>query len=385
MKALALLALCAAGCESRPEGRYLFVDGDARGIEFDRVELIFGKPIGDALPFGVPGYVTSLDGTEELMKRVEVGAAGGELAETTTTQVDLYLASGDAERVGEYVLVIAYLGDEPRGIGEVRNFGQDWADITRYQVVLAPFPTDSRVFGRWGAAGELTGACVRWTRDGLTTAIVPDGDRDCDGYADAGVDCDPSTYCSGGATCTSDVPCVSDVDGCSIGACVNSGSDRRVCTPTVCLPTAACPACEGAGNANDVIRCVLESTATHGDDLRIPVRPDQTLCTVPYEFFLELPDGAVCLEGPIEMARIYQSDAPVPFLFYATPITGGCKIKMEPVAQDAIFEGIYHVLVKVSAGTGATPRSIVVGMQPELKACGGVLQVIPPVYLEGCP
>lgn len=387
MKRLALLALFAAGCESWPEGRTLLVDGEPAGIEFDRVELYFGKTVGETLPIGVPGYVRDPDGQEELFKRLHVGSAQGEVLGGATTRVDLALSAEDAQRVGEYVLVVASLGDEPRGIGEIRHFTTDWADITRYQIVLAPFPVDTKVFDRWGPLDGGTKECVRWTRDHLTTAIVPDGDRDCDGFEDAGVDCDPTTYCGDVTECVSDVPCVSENGGCTLGACVNSHAARRVCTPQVCLPAAACSAgCPEAGNATEVLTCVLEDPATHGEDLRIPVSPQQTLCKVPYEFFVLLPGGAQCLEGPVMTSAIYQSDAPVPFAFYAYPDSDGCKIKMEPLTTDAIFEGIYHILLRVAPGAAAaTPRSVVVGLQPEVKACGPVTITIPEMYLEGCP
>jgi hypothetical protein len=389
VKALALLALLAAACgDGWPEGRYLFVDGDAANIEFDRVELYFGKTVGAALPHGVPGYVRAQDGEEELLERVEVGSEGGEVIGRTTTHVDLFLPAGPADRVGEYVLAIAFLGDQPRGIGEVRQFAKDWADITRYQIVLEPFPTDTQVFDRWGPSDEDEKKCVRWTRDQLTTAIVPDEDRDCDGYKDADVDCDPMTYCSGAAAgCVSAIPCVSDDNGCTLGTCVNTQGASRVCTPQVCLPAAACRAgCPDKGNATEALDCVLEDPSTHGEDLRIPVTPQQALCKEPYFFFIELPGGATCIEGPVMTSAFYQSDDPVPFGFYAYADLGGCKIKMEPLVPDAIFDGTYHILVWLapSSAAGATPRSVVVGMQPELKACGPVTITIPELYLEGC-
>ncbi|HVK84709.1 MAG TPA: hypothetical protein VM513_11410, partial [Kofleriaceae bacterium] len=71
-----LLPLLLTACGGRPEGRYLFIDGEAQQIEFDRVELVFAHPVGDLVPTSTPRATSDDLGKQILMKRSLVGEDG---------------------------------------------------------------------------------------------------------------------------------------------------------------------------------------------------------------------------------------------------------------------------------------------------------------------
>src|SRR5688572_5612572 len=106
-----------------PDGKYLYVDGREAQLQFDRVELFFGKRAGGQLPSYLPsGYDPKAD-EQVLLKRVLEQYAAAQ-AVALGDQVDLYLTPGDVEEsgAGEYVMVIAWRGDAPVGIGEYIGF-----------------------------------------------------------------------------------------------------------------------------------------------------------------------------------------------------------------------------------------------------------------------
>jgi hypothetical protein len=121
-------ALLAAACGDGgwPDGTYLLVDGAEAQIEFDSVEVLFGKPHGAELPEYLPsGYHADKDERQVLLKRV-AAAASGTQAVPTGQQIDLYIPSDVNELygVGSYVVVIASRNGMPVGIGELAEDGQ---------------------------------------------------------------------------------------------------------------------------------------------------------------------------------------------------------------------------------------------------------------------
>lgn len=310
MKPLALLAVVAA-CGGRPEGRYLFIDGEQQQIEFDRVELVFAHPVGDRVPTSTPAATTAEAGKQILLKREHVGETGFDAP--LGRQLDLYLSPELIQNsgVGAYVLVVAWRGGEPVGIGEYWNFQQDAADITRFQVPLRPYANAELEW--WGreADGSTPNDCVRWRRqvstEILTIAIGRSGDLDCDAYPDDEVDCDDRAYCDGaaGEGCEFDKVACADAEVCLVGKCFNGiGGEMtpRTCTPTICLMDTACGSdpCDPRLPPSEYLYC-----AAHPDthlDAAITTKDDGTLCQQPMEIVVPIA-GAACTNPTVEWAH----------------------------------------------------------------------------------
>lgn len=205
-RAVVLIALLAAcGCDGH-YGTYLIIgtpeDGDGPAIRFDRVELYFGDPIHEAVAIPLTPTLTAQGNKRlsgRLMRRQFVPSDRPDRLPALTTEWTYYIPPGDPnDRLGNYVLVLAFAGDQPEPVGVGEWFGFMVASdraIHKYYVPLVP-PEPGTV-EQWSDDGA--GACALWTRDRgadmpQTVAVVREGDIDCDGLKDRGddvVDCDP--------------------------------------------------------------------------------------------------------------------------------------------------------------------------------------------------
>lgn len=389
----ALLLLIAAACarDTWPDGRYLLVEGDAAQITFDHVELFFGRHVTDRLPAALPGYTPSTAaGTEELMRRLVPGVSGVQaIADAPVARVDLALPAEVADRVGEYVLVIAYAGATPVGIGARADFTAQPSSITRYEIELEPYPTDPATFARWGVGGNGQD-CVRWKRGDEVVAVVRDKDLDCDGFLDDEVDCDPMSYCAGECTYTDLAPCATDTTGCVYGRCANSlanGAPTRTCAAETCLATAACDAACIGGTVVERLTCAL-GKAHGGSDVPLPLTPEGALCSSPepYVIYLDLPDGVSCVSSE-QPAYTLDSHTIAAFKFQLAPMvmpltigaaTVECEVKIieAPQPSDATptLDEIVHFLVPLTVGA-VSETSAIVGLTPTPGGCEAAMQV----------
>jgi hypothetical protein len=399
----ALLLLIAAACarDTWSDGRYLLVEGEAAGITFDHVELFFGRHVTDRLPAGLPGYTSATAVTEELERRIAPAVSGVQaIADAPIAHVDLALPAQVADRLGEYVLVIAYRGATPVGIGARADFTAQPSSITRYEIELEAYPTDPATFARWGVGGGGQD-CVRWRRGDEVIAVVRDEDLDCDGFLDADVDCDPMTYCAGECTYADLAPCASDATGCVYGRCANSaasGTPTRACAAEACLATTACEADCAGDTAVERLTCALGQAHDSSPDVPLPVKPEGALCTTPapYVLYLDLPDGVSCVSAPGRRAYGVDSQTAVAFTFDIAPMampvpigsaTADCEVKIvetaQPVDTPPILDEIVHFLVPLTTDAGLE-TSAIVGLTPTPGGCEAQMQVpvVVPVTLE---
>lgn len=396
------LVLIAAACarDTWQDGRYLLVEGDAAQITFDHVELFFGHHVTDRLPAALPGYApATATVSEELMRRVAPGVSGVQaIADAPVAHVDLALPADVADRLGEYVLVIAYRGATPVGIGARADFTAQPSSITRYQVELEAYPTDPTTFARWGVGGAGQD-CVRWRRGDEVVAVVRDEDLDCDGFIDAGVDCDPMSYCDGECAYAEPAPCATDAIGCVYGRCANSvanGAPMRTCAAETCLATTACDAdCDG-DTVVERLTCALGEAHGASPDVPVPVTPEGALCSTPepYVIYLDLPDGVSCVPSQPQ-AYTFDSHTIAAFTFQVvpmvTPLTIGaatveCEVKIVEAPQPAntppTLDEIVHFLVPLTTGAGPE-TSAIVGLAPDPGGCEAQMQV--PVVVPVAP
>lgn len=361
-----LLPLLLTACGGRPEGRYLFIDGEAQQIEFDRVELVFAHPVGDLVPTSTPSATTAELGEQILMKREVVGDDSFDVP--LGQQLDLYLPPEVIQNsgIGAYVLVVATRGGEPVGIGEFWSFERDAADITRFQVPLRPYADAELEW--WGreADGGMPNDCVRWRRqdsgDTSTIAIGRGGDLDCDAYPDDEVDCDDRAYCdgAGGQGCSFDKAPCADSDVCLLGKCFNGAGGEmspRTCEPTTCLMDTACTtdACDPRLPASEYLYCAAHPS-THLD-AAILVKDDLSLCAQPMQ--IELPvAGGLCANPTIEWAQLNDGGWS-PFVFdvrASTDVPTTCILEIRG-PSDAPFEP-HHVMVSVDVSVVGSPVDV---------------------------
>ena len=382
---IVLFAAVALGACTSRYGTYITVVG-GDGLAFDRLEFYFGAHLdGEAVP-------TS--------PRLTVPANAGYLAKRLYAETDVqtlaardhaftyYLPQSDASRkLGDVVVVVAYVGAQPIGIGQLRAFTIPDTDIVyTYTVALAPF--DAKRADVWGRRAGAS--CVRYEdpEHGDTVAIVRHDDLDCDAFPDAGVDCAPLRYCdgtSGHTGCTGTIGCLEDQPACALGACRNSDQTPRECAPTTCLPEAVCTACIKDAPIDDELHCATDDPS-HGDDELIPIIPNTgALCTNPYTFMVDLPGNLLCEEPQVVSAFAFPAGTPNDFT--VTIATGSsleaCAVTLTDNTPVSTFPQAYHMMISVKGATQLR-STFVLGLQPTPAPCGPI--TLTPVTPVGeCP
>ena len=365
---LALVALLAA-CSDR-YGAYFVVDGhDA--IAFDRVEFYFGKAAGAKVPVP-PGHAMLEPEPGLLLERlvadddvVSLSAKGGSLT--------YFVPPGDQNaKLGDYVLVIAYAGQERVGIAELFDFEVPAEDLVyKYELSLVPYANEA--IELWG---RPTADCIRWKRDrGSQPALVAmtrRNDVDCDAFVDRddpAADCEPLRYCdgTGNAGCTSASACVTLDDGCRIGTCSNRDGQAASCSPTSCAVDPVCAECDLDASPRELLDCVLLANGTHMD-YPVTVKPSQALCSEPYKVFLVLPSGVTCENPKIDAAVNWMPGEP--FHYEITNSGSTCLLTMMPPMPGMKFEGVPHIMVSMDSTIGPTPRqTFIFGLSTTVGAC----------------
>jgi len=380
---LLVTLLGVAACDSR-YGTYLVVQGTPQ-LTFDRVEFFFGTMLDARMPTS-PGHpVTVAAETGRVAKRLYV-ETDVQRAAGPVTSLNYYLIdTDDNRRLGEVVVAVAYLNDQPVGIAELDDFEIVTDDTyVLYELRLVPYASED--VERWGRPAP---DCVRWARPGMdgalrTLAIVRGDDVDCDNFGDADVDCDPVRYCdgSGHGDCAGRAACILDAPSCQLGGCVNAdGAAPRACTPTTCLPEATCETCAPTLPVIERVECALFN-GPH-DDYPITIRPDQRLCSEPYTFQIALADNVACTAPRLESSAEYQVSTPQ--FTYAVAQSGvNCSITITPKVAGTPYAAIAHLLISIDSPSGARV-AFSVGVSAEVGACNPSEVVTIAQTLGTCP
>ncbi len=370
---LALLAAC-----SDRYGAYFTVDGHGE-IKFDRAEFYFGEPAGTKVPVP-PGHLATEPEPGLLMRRlvsdsdvVSLEAKGGSLT--------YFVPPGDVnDKLGDYVLVIAYAGDQPVGIAELFDFAIPTDDaVYKYKVPLVPYANEA--IERWG---RPTQDCIRWKRERGTdhpalVAMTRDNDVDCDAFVDrddAAADCEPLRYCdgTGGVGCIGASACVTLGEGCRIGTCQNKDGQAASCSAASCAVDAACSNCDLDAAPSELLDCVLLADGTH-IDYPITVKPTEALCTEPYKVYLVLPSGMSCANPKIEAAVNWMAGAT--FNYQIASAGSTCLMTIAPPMPGVKFEGVPHIMISIDSPGGPTPRqTFIIGLSTTIDACSGEQTVV---------
>jgi hypothetical protein len=363
---LALLAAC-----SDRYGAYFTIEGhDA--IQFDRVDFYFGEEAGMKVPVP-PGHTATEPEPGLLMRRqgsdsdvVSLEAKAGSLTYWVPP-------GGDNDKLGNYVLAIAYAGDKPVGIAELFDFAIPTDEaVYKYELPLVPYANE--MIEMWG---RPTQDCIRYKRDRGTNhpalvAMTRDNDVDCDAFVDKGdmaADCEPLRYCdgSGNAGCIGASACVTLGDGCRIGACQNKDGQTASCAPVSCVVDAACANCDLDAPPSELLQCVLFVDGTH-IDYPITVKPSQALCIEPYKVYLVLPTGVSCENPKIETAVNWMPGAQ--FNYQIASAGSTCLLTLAPPMPGLAFEGIPHIMISIDSPGGPTPRqTFIIGLSTTVDAC----------------
>lgn len=363
---LALLAAC-----SDRYGAYFTIQGhDA--IQFDRVELYFGEEAGMKVPVA-PGHL-ALEPEAGLLMRRLVSDSDVVRLDAKSGSMTYYVPPGDDnDKLGDYVLAIAYAGDNPVGIGELFDFAIPTDEaVYKYELALVPYANE--MVEMWG---RPTQDCIRWKRSRgpdhpALVAVTRDNDVDCDAFVDRddpAVDCEPLRYCdgSGNAGCIGAAACVTLDDGCRIGACQNKDGQRASCSPVSCAVDAACANCDLDAPPGELLQCVLFADGTH-IDYPITVMPSQALCSEPYKVNLVLPTGVLCENPKIEAVVNWMPGALFNYTIAASGST--CLLTLAPPMPGLEFVGVPHIMISIDSPGGPTPRqTFVIGLSTTVDAC----------------
>lgn len=372
-----------AACSDR-YGAYFAIDG--RGaIDFDRVELYFGKIAGEQVP--VPPGRTSMEPEPGLLvRRLVADSDSVTLAERVDATTYFVPPGGDNDKLGDYLLVIAYKGETPVGMAELFDFEIPTDDVVyKYEVPLVAYaPQEIEIWGR------PTPDCIRWNHDRgskpKTVAMVRTNDVDCDAFVDRNdpaLDCEPLRYCdgTGGAGCLGTVACLADDNGCRIGTCLNKDGLQSSCTPTTCVLDAVCSGCDLSASPREQLECVLFENGHV--DYPITVMPSQALCTEPYKVLLELPTGVSCGNPMVEAWANWLDGGTFDFDIAGTGST--CLLTITPTVTGAKLDGIPHILISVDSPGGATARQMfIIGLTTQVDLCSDqqTVSVVPTSF--GC-
>lgn len=380
-----LLSLLLVGCDDR-YGTYLRVDGHGE-IAFDRVEFYFADAIGAEVPL-TPGHATAIPDAQLLGRRLIVDS-DVQLTDGSVDTWSYYLPPvGQNERLGDYVLAIAYAGDQPVGIGEVFRFRvSDEREVVVYTLPLVAYAGED--VERWGRTQP---DCVLWRRvreapQPQAVAIVRDNDSDCDDFPDrddAIADCLPLEYCdgTGGTGCVGRVSCFTEATGaCQAGSCVNTDGAPSSCTGTSCANDLICSGCDLAAPPDELLACALLLQGTH-EDYPIVVKPTQALCFEPQAVELVLPFP--CKNPRIEASVNFN---PAPTFGYTIAQTTGntCLLDIRPPTPGATFDGLPHVLISVDSLANAQLRTaFIVGLSIDVGICDMTQLITPTAGLTDC-
>lgn len=363
-----VVALIASACSSR-YGTYLVVKGSP-SLTYDRVEFYFGAPLdADGGPT-TPGHpVKATVTTNAVVAKRLFAETDVEALPRPTDHFNYYLPDTEANRgLGDLVVAIAYRGQTPVGIGELRDFKIVGDEVWLYDIPLAPY--DATATELWG---RPTGDCLRWADPGTgeTVFVVRHDDIDCDDFADGGVDCDPRRYCDGGGglECAGTVGCLQGGTTCSVGGCVNSDAGTRSCTASLCLPDVLCDHCIDGDPIVDELRCAIIDPQ-HGNDYPLTVKTNLLPCSDPFEFQLVLPGGVTCDDPRVVAAFPLPAGTPDRFTFTAEAGNGPCNItvKSDGVLPAAKFP-LYHLMISLPS-MNALRSTLIIGLAPEPGACG---------------
>jgi hypothetical protein len=330
---VALLAAC-----SDRYGAYFTVDGHDT-IQFDRVEFYFGENAGMKVPVP-PGHTITEPEPGLLTQRLVSDSDVTSLA-TKAGSLTYFVPPGDAnDKLGDYVLVIAYAGDQRVGIAELFDFAIPTDEaVYKYELSLVPYANEA--IELWG---RPTQDCIRYKRDRGTAhpslvAMTRDNDVDCDAFVDRddqAADCEPLRYCdgTGNAGCVGASACVTLDEGCRIGTCQNKDGQTASCSAVSCAVDAACTNCDLDAPPRELLDCVLLANGTH-IDYPITVTPTQALCTEPYKVYLVLPTGVSCANPKIDAAVNWMPGAA--FNYQIASAGSTCLMTLTPPTPGAKF------------------------------------------------
>lgn len=362
MRAL-LLTVCVAACGS-PDGTYLVFHSDGDRIEFDRIQVVFGKDIGTVV--STPEHPAG--STESQLVIVPTLLDQAIQLSSATTRLDYLLPEGEETRkLGRYALAVAFRGDAAVGIGDVFDFKVQTDGVYLYEVTLVPYASeDVEIYGR------PTQNCLRWSRSvpdsrsPETIAVVRESDPDCDDFVGT-ADCDEGLYCDpseGSAGCVTKNACITDTPFCQYGNCVNAGTGRQ-CEPTTCMLGYACGECDETQPTESFFRCGLSVPNDH-PEVFIPTRGDGTMCNqAEYTFSVVLPDGLVCVNPKLESSTsedgYHFAISPAP-----APGTGSCFIIAKPPTPTTpLTTNNNHLLISIDAPNRPLPRTtLILGLNP---------------------
>lgn len=367
---LAMLALL-AGCSDR-YGAYFTVEG-SDAIQFDRAEFYFGKNAGMKVPVP-PGHL-ALEPEPGLLLQRLLSESDVISLEAEAGSLTYYVPPGDVnDKLGDYVLVIAYAGNQPVGIAETFDFKLPTEEaVYKYQLPLVPYANET--IEMWGRPAP---DCIRWKRDRGTAhpslvAITRDNDVDCDAFVDrddAAADCEPLRYCDGmgGVGCIGASACVTLGDGCRIGTCQNKDGQAASCSAVSCAVDAACANCDLDAAPSELLDCVLLADGTH-IDYPIIVKPTAALCSEPYKVYLVLPTGVSCANPKIEAAVNWMPGAPFNYEIAAAGST--CLLTLAPPMPGVKFEGVPHIMISIDSPPGGPTarQTFIIGLSTTVDAC----------------
>lgn len=353
------MMLCVAACGS-PNGTYLVFHSEGDRIEFDRIEVVFGKEAGKVV--STPEHPAG--STESQLVIVPTLHDASLQLSSATTRLE-YLLPDENSQLGRYALAVAFRGDVAVGIGDLFDFTVKTDAVYLYDVLLVPYASeDVEIYGR------PTENCLRWSRSvpesrrPTTIAIVRESDPDCDDFVGA-ADCDEALYCdpsNDSEGCMSSTACITDTPFCQYGNCVNR-LEGRECVPTTCMLAYVCGACEETRPPDSFFTCALSAVSNH-PEVFIPTLSDGSMCTQgPYTFSFALPD-LLCTSPRLEAST---SQDNYRFEIDGDDMTGKCIVTATPPSATApINANRNHLLISIDAPNSALPRTtLILGLNPE--------------------
>ena len=137
---LAMVALLAA-CSDRYGAHFTVKGHDA--IQFDRAEFYFGEEAGMKVPVP-PGHLATEPEPGLLMRRL-VSESDVVSLDAKAGSLTYFVPPGDVnDKLGDYVLVIAYAGDQRVGIAELFDFAIPTDEaVYKYELPLVPYANEA--------------------------------------------------------------------------------------------------------------------------------------------------------------------------------------------------------------------------------------------------
>lgn len=259
---------------------------------------------------------------------------------------------GQNNKLGAYVLAVAYAGNERVGIGELFGFRvSDERIVIEYTLTVDA--VDNSAIEEWGRGQTkcLRVAPERAAGQPVVVAIVDPEDSDCDLFLDrtdtGTTDCEPLLYCdgSGNGDCVGSTPCVHGADACSIGSCSNKDGASVTCGDDTCVSDTLCRNCDLTKSPAEILECALLRNETHpSPDMAVPTEGSEDLCNDPTIIDVALPFP--CRNPSVDAVSYYAQSAPFDFAIEPGPMPNTCRLTIVSTT-DTRFSGVPHLLVTV--------------------------------------